>query len=202
MYQLSQGSSAVVKKTCDYGGKISFQLGRGRLVELRMYVYRMQRWQCMFDRSTKTTYHRWDKTISPHQVYHSPWYFVFPNYQLMHKTPTLPASLFFLFTVLFTPILPFTSWVYHHSCLRWATSRAGSGETGIVVIKMGKAGRIACIFTPYVLTVASLICLILVGLGCTNKNSSSLNNLYFFRVSTLRDPNVSDLFCHSNFGAS
>ena len=51
MYQLSQGLSAVVKKTCDYGGIISFQLGRGRLVELRMYVYRMQRWQCMFDQS-------------------------------------------------------------------------------------------------------------------------------------------------------
>ncbi|GAD94991.1 integral membrane protein [Paecilomyces variotii No. 5] len=47
---------------------------------------------------------------------------------------------------------------------------------------MGKAGRIVCIFTPYVLTIASLVCLILVGLGCTNKSSSTLNDLYFFRA--------------------
>jgi hypothetical protein len=57
---------------------------------------------------------------------------------------------------------------------------------------MGKAGRIACIFTPYVLTVASLICLILVGMGCTNKNSSSLNNLYFFRADTSAFKNASE----------
>ena len=48
---------------------------------------------------------------------------------------------------------------------------------------MGKAGRIACIFTPYVLTIASLICIIMVGLGCTKASSSTLNNLYFIRVS-------------------
>ncbi|KAJ6131393.1 hypothetical protein N7523_001853 [Penicillium sp. IBT 18751x] len=47
---------------------------------------------------------------------------------------------------------------------------------------MGKAGRIACIFTPYLLTIASLICIIMVGLGCTNASSSTLNNLYFMRV--------------------
>jgi hypothetical protein len=47
---------------------------------------------------------------------------------------------------------------------------------------MGKAGRVACIFTPYALTIASLICIILVGLGCTNKDSSTLNDLYFFRA--------------------
>lgn len=51
---------------------------------------------------------------------------------------------------------------------------------------MGKAGRIACIFTPYVLTAASLVCLIFVGLGSTNSNSSTLNNIYFFRVSFAR----------------
>ncbi|OXV10393.1 hypothetical protein Egran_01847 [Elaphomyces granulatus] len=55
---------------------------------------------------------------------------------------------------------------------------------------MGKAGRIACIFTPYVLTIASLICLILVGLGNTNKDSSTLNNLYFFRADTSGFKNV------------
>lgn len=48
---------------------------------------------------------------------------------------------------------------------------------------MGKAGRIACIFTPYVLTIASLICIIMVGLGCTKASSSTLNDLYFIRVS-------------------
>ncbi|KAJ5602019.1 hypothetical protein N7510_011553 [Penicillium lagena] len=49
---------------------------------------------------------------------------------------------------------------------------------------MGKVGRIACIFTPYVLTVASLICLIFVGIGCTASNSSTKTNLYFFRINT------------------
>ncbi|KAJ5406694.1 hypothetical protein N7465_007978 [Penicillium sp. CMV-2018d] len=47
---------------------------------------------------------------------------------------------------------------------------------------MGKAGRIACIFTPYVLTIASLICIIMVGLGCTKASSSTLNDLYFLRL--------------------
>lgn len=50
---------------------------------------------------------------------------------------------------------------------------------------MGKAGRVACIFTPYVLTIVSLICLIFVGLGCTNSKSSTLNDLYFMQVSLL-----------------
>jgi hypothetical protein len=47
---------------------------------------------------------------------------------------------------------------------------------------MGKAGRVACIFTPYVLTIASLICIIMVGLGCTKSSSDTLNNLYFMRI--------------------
>ncbi|KGO75206.1 Actin cortical patch SUR7/pH-response regulator PalI [Penicillium italicum] len=47
---------------------------------------------------------------------------------------------------------------------------------------MGKAGRVACIFTPYVFTIASLICIIMVGLGCTKASSSTLNNLYFIRL--------------------
>ncbi|KAL9103809.1 MAG: hypothetical protein Q9163_001186 [Psora crenata] len=34
------------------------------------------------------------------------------------------------------------------------------------------------------LTIASLVCLILVGLGGTNKNNSTYNNLYFFRANT------------------
>ena len=48
---------------------------------------------------------------------------------------------------------------------------------------MGKAGRIACIFTPYMLTIASLVCLILVGLGCTKKGT--LEGLYFAKVGVL-----------------
>ncbi|KAJ5988698.1 hypothetical protein N7481_003908 [Penicillium waksmanii] len=47
---------------------------------------------------------------------------------------------------------------------------------------MGKAGRIACIFTPYVLTLASLICIIIVGLGCTKSSDSNLSDLYFLRI--------------------
>ena len=49
---------------------------------------------------------------------------------------------------------------------------------------MGKLGRFACIFTPMVLTIASLVCLIIVALGGTNKNNSSFNNLYFFQANT------------------
>ncbi|RHZ62122.1 uncharacterized protein CDV56_100217 [Aspergillus thermomutatus] len=47
---------------------------------------------------------------------------------------------------------------------------------------MGKGGRIACICTPYALTIASLVCIIMVGLGCTKSSSATLNNLYFFRA--------------------
>ncbi|KAI9706722.1 MAG: hypothetical protein M1836_003733 [Candelina mexicana] len=49
---------------------------------------------------------------------------------------------------------------------------------------MGKAARLACIFVPMALTLASLICIILVGLGGTNKSSSTLNSLYFFKADT------------------
>ena len=49
---------------------------------------------------------------------------------------------------------------------------------------MGKAGRFACIFTPMALTIASLVCLVLVGLGGTNKDNSTYNDLYFFRANT------------------
>ncbi|RJE23686.1 integral membrane protein [Aspergillus sclerotialis] len=47
---------------------------------------------------------------------------------------------------------------------------------------MGKGGRFCCIFTPYVLTIASLICIIIVGLGSTKQSDNNLNNLYFFRA--------------------
>ena len=49
---------------------------------------------------------------------------------------------------------------------------------------MGKAGRFACIFLPMAATIMSLVSLIVVGLGGTNKNDSNLNSLYFFRANT------------------
>ncbi|MCJ1459395.1 hypothetical protein MMC28_009772 [Mycoblastus sanguinarius] len=61
---------------------------------------------------------------------------------------------------------------------------------------MGKAGRFACIFTPMALTIASLVCLIIVGLGGTNKSDDTLNNLYFFRANTSdisADPSIVNL---------
>jgi hypothetical protein len=47
---------------------------------------------------------------------------------------------------------------------------------------MGKLGRFACIFAPMVLTIASLLCLILVFSGQLNKNNSIQRDLYFFKV--------------------
>lgn len=54
---------------------------------------------------------------------------------------------------------------------------------------MGKAGRVACIITPMLLTVASLICLLLVMVGQLGNNnkapSTSLGqDLYFFKADT------------------
>jgi len=48
---------------------------------------------------------------------------------------------------------------------------------------MGKAGRFACILTPMLLTLASLICIILVGAGTTGK-TGTLSNFYFMRADT------------------
>ncbi|PTU20803.1 hypothetical protein P175DRAFT_0516440 [Aspergillus ochraceoroseus IBT 24754] len=47
---------------------------------------------------------------------------------------------------------------------------------------MGKGGRFFCIFTPYALTIAALICLIIVGLGSTDNGTDSLRDLHFFRI--------------------
>lgn len=49
---------------------------------------------------------------------------------------------------------------------------------------MGKAGRIACIAIPMVLTIISLILLIVIGIGGWNKNDSNLSSLYFFKADT------------------
>jgi hypothetical protein len=53
---------------------------------------------------------------------------------------------------------------------------------------MGKAGRFACILTPLLLTLASLICFVIVMLGQTpwkgnNAPATALGReLYFFKV--------------------
>ena len=49
---------------------------------------------------------------------------------------------------------------------------------------MGKLGRFACIFAPMALTIVSLVSLIIVGIGGTNRSSSVSNSLYFFRANT------------------
>jgi len=49
---------------------------------------------------------------------------------------------------------------------------------------MGKAGRFVCIFIPMLLTIASLIFLIMVGLGGTNAKNSYLSNIYFLQANT------------------
>ncbi|PGH13897.1 hypothetical protein AJ80_06166 [Polytolypa hystricis UAMH7299] len=56
---------------------------------------------------------------------------------------------------------------------------------------MGKGGRIACIFTPYILTMGALACIIMVGLGVT-KPSSPLNSIYFAKVD-LKDIDLNSL---------
>jgi len=54
---------------------------------------------------------------------------------------------------------------------------------------MGKAGRFACILTPMLLTLASLICIVIVMIGqlssSGNKAPSTAlgRDLYFFKVS-------------------
>ncbi|WPG97440.1 SUR7/PalI family [Acrodontium crateriforme] len=47
---------------------------------------------------------------------------------------------------------------------------------------MGKAGRIACIFTPWALTIASFVCLLLISIAGWEKSSGELNSFYFFQA--------------------
>lgn len=48
---------------------------------------------------------------------------------------------------------------------------------------MGRAGRVACIGLPYLFTIGSLVALIFAGIGSTDEDSSTLNKIYFMRVS-------------------
>jgi len=49
---------------------------------------------------------------------------------------------------------------------------------------MGKVGRFACIFLPMALTLGAFICLLIIGLGGLNSNSSLQSSIYFFRADT------------------
>jgi len=56
---------------------------------------------------------------------------------------------------------------------------------------MGKAGRFACIFTPMAMTIASLICLVIVLSGQAYQKSELSRSLYFFKVcSTIASPSL------------
>lgn len=47
---------------------------------------------------------------------------------------------------------------------------------------MGKAGRIACIFTPYAMTIISMVLVIIVELGGKSPGSSLLNSVYAWQA--------------------
>jgi len=59
---------------------------------------------------------------------------------------------------------------------------------------MGKAGRFACILTPMLLTLASLICIVLVLIGQLSSGSNKApstalgRDLYFFKVNPASPP--------------
>jgi len=50
-------------------------------------------------------------------------------------------------------------------------------------VSMVNPGRVACIFTPFALSVASLVCLILIFLGGTSEHNKTLGSFYFLKVS-------------------
>ncbi|MCJ1287951.1 hypothetical protein MMC26_007303 [Xylographa opegraphella] len=64
---------------------------------------------------------------------------------------------------------------------------------------MGKAGRFVCVFIPMVLTIASLVFQIIVGLGGTNANNSYLSNIYFLQANATAAAHNSSLI---NFPAN
>ena len=53
----------------------------------------------------------------------------------------------------------------------------------IASINMGKLGRFACIFVPMLLSIGSLVCLLVIFAAGLAKNNSTLQDLYYFRVS-------------------
>jgi hypothetical protein len=53
---------------------------------------------------------------------------------------------------------------------------------------MVQAGRLVCIFIPFVLSLASLVCIVLVFLGGTSQHNNTLGGIYFFKVCCDRQP--------------
>lgn len=47
---------------------------------------------------------------------------------------------------------------------------------------MVQIGRVACIFTPFALTIASLVCIVLVFIAGSKQKNTALDDLYFFRA--------------------
>jgi len=48
---------------------------------------------------------------------------------------------------------------------------------------MVQAGRVACIFTPFALTIGALVCIILVFLAGSINRNTTLDDFYFAKVS-------------------
>lgn len=55
---------------------------------------------------------------------------------------------------------------------------------------MGKAARFACILAPMLLTLASIMCTVLIMVGGTNKGKGWITDIYFFRIDTRSIRNV------------
>lgn len=47
---------------------------------------------------------------------------------------------------------------------------------------MVNAGRVACIFTPFVLSIIAFICLVYIWLGGTNSSNRTFGDVYFLQV--------------------
>ncbi|KAI9832593.1 MAG: hypothetical protein M1826_001543 [Phylliscum demangeonii] len=63
---------------------------------------------------------------------------------------------------------------------------------------MGKAGRFACIVTPIALTLASLICILIVGLSGSSKTQNLNSQFYFMKADTSKFSAVPDAVLLSN----
>ena len=62
-------------------------------------------------------------------------------------------------------------------------SRSEGKDSLTTTVTMGKAGRFACIIVPFLLTLASLLCIILTFAAGQDKGKpSTLSNLYFMKV--------------------
>lgn len=110
------------------------------------------------------------------EVAHCASYFPAHHSSLINKYPDSPSPRYQICNPsLFTPVI----------LIPTSTSQNSPKSPSKSAFKMGKGGRMICIFTPYVLTIAALICLIVVGLGSTDNGTDSLRDLYFFRVCLL-----------------